>query len=319
MKNKKVLITGGAGFIGSHLAKRLAHLENEVTILDCTLPIKRGLDKTNIRFVQGSVTNIEVLRSLIPKQDIVFHLAARLGVRTTVTEPVEMIENNFFGTANVLKIALETGTKVVFASTSEVYGKGTPPFDEEMGGVYGPSSRIRWSYAIGKSLEECMCLGYGMKGLPVTIVRYFNIYGPYAKDGAYGGVVPRFVHAALTGDKLLVYGDGSQIRCFTYVSDAVDATIRAGETTKNQEIFNIGSENIITIKDLANKIIDLTGSSSPIEFVPFEKAYPRGFEEIPYRIPNLDKSKRYLGYIPTVGLDDGLKETILWAMQEKRD
>lgn len=319
MKAKKVLITGGAGFIGSNLAVRLHELGNEVTILDNKDQIPSNVKNKQIEIINGTVTDMNLLKTLLPKYDLIFHLAAMLGVRTTVTKPVELVENNFIGTLNVLKVALESKIKVVFASTSEVYGKGIPPFDEEMGGVYGPTTKLRWSYALSKSLEECLCLGYARKGLPITIVRYFNIYGPFAKEGPYAGVIPRFISAALLGNDIQVYGDGSQSRCFTYVTDAVEATILAGNNDQNlnQEIINIGSTNLIQIKDLALKIKKLTGSTSRIVNVPFHKAYPDGFEEIPNRIPNIDKSNKLLNYSSIVPLNKGLKETILWTKTER--
>lgn len=319
MKNKKILITGGAGFIGSHLAAKLQESGNEVTVLDNLTngKIPPILDTNKIHFINDSTANFDLLQTIIPQHDIIFHLAAILGVRTTITHPVEMIQNNFIGTSNVLKIATDSKKKVVFASTSEVYGKAMPTFSEDMGSVYGPTTNLRWSYAIGKSLEECMCLGYGKKGLPVTIVRYFNVFGPYAKDGAYGGVIPRFISAALSGNDITVYGDGTQTRCFTYISDAVKMTILAGEKDLNQEIINIGSENIIQIKNLALKIKQLTNSSSQITYIPFEKAYPDGFEEIPYRIPNITKSKELLHYSPVVSIHEGLKETIRITIAER--
>jgi len=313
MSAKTCLVTGGAGFIGSHLAEKLAALGHKVTAVDhlrygsyCPKP------GSGVTFLPLDVTDAREVNKLVSRHEIVFHLAAVLGVRTTVTKPVDMIENNILGTLNILRAAHCHGSKVVFASSSEVYGKAKPPFAERGDRLYGGGDKLRWSYALEKSLEEALCLGYGMKGLPVTVLRYFNIYGPRAKEGRYGGVIPRFIRAALAGQDIPVYGDGKQTRCFTYIDDAVEATVRAMAQKTNQEIINIGSTEEISIGELACRVKRLTGTSSRIVYLPFEQVYPPGFEEIPNRYPDLGKARCLLGYNPQTCLEEGLKQTIAW-------
>lgn len=319
---KRCLITGGAGFIGSHLAEELVKRGHPVTIVDNFYKGKSKYHEEltgNIPIIPISILDKNSMHELVNQHDVVFHLAAILGVKTTMEKSIELIETNFDGTRNILQAALKGKKKVIFASTSEVYGKGTPPFSEEDDRLYGATSKIRWSYAICKTLEETLCLGYALQGLPVTIVRYFNIYGPRAKDGAYAGVIPRFIRAALQGDDLLVYGDGKQTRCFTYVSDAVEATIAAMDEKVNGEIINIGSEDEKSIQEVAQDIHQLTHSSSKIVHVPFEKVYPHGFEEIPNRKPDVTKLKEMCQFHPNVSWEQGLKETIQWFREIEND
>ncbi|EMA6343633.1 NAD-dependent epimerase/dehydratase family protein [Bacillus cytotoxicus] len=319
---KRCLITGGAGFIGSHLAEELVKRGHQVTIVD---NFYKGKSKYHEELIEKipiipiSILDKNSMYELVDQHDVVFHLAAILGVKTTMEKSIELIETNFDGTRNILQAALTGKKKVIFASTSEVYGKGTPPFSEDGDRLYGATSKIRWSYAICKTLEETLCLGYALQGLPVTIVRYFNIYGPRAKDGPYAGVIPRFIRAALQGDDLLVYGDGKQTRCFTYVSDAVEATISAMDENVNGEIINIGSEDEKSIQEVAQDIHQLTNSSSKIVHVPFEKVYPHGFEEIPNRKPDVTKLREICQFHPNVSWEQGLKETIQWFREIEND
>lgn len=316
---QRCLVTGGSGFIGSHLAERLHQLGHSVTVLDNYSRGQRSYwdqKRDGITYVEGSILDEQLIGHLVPSHDVVFHLAAILGVKTTVTKPLEMMENNLFGTLNILKHAMPKQTKVIFASTSEVYGKGTPPFSEESDRLYGPTSKMRWSYAVEKTFEETICLGHGLRGLPVTILRYFNVYGPRAKVGPYGGVIPRFIQAALEGNPIQVYGDGTQTRSFTYISDAVEATIAAMSAKANQEIINIGSTHEISIATLASIIKENTATTSPVRNVPFEDVYPNGFEEIPNRVPDLAKAKKLLGYDPKVSLTEGIRLTIEWFQND---
>lgn len=315
MSNKKLrcLITGGAGFIGSHLAEELMKQGHKVTILDNLYTGKHSYQKElfqNIPFLKVNILDSEMVDLMVANHDIIFHLAAILGVKSTMDKSIELIETNLDGTRNILKSAAKYGKKVIFASTSEVYGKGVPPFTEEGDRLYGPTNKLRWCYAISKTLEETLCLSYGRQGLPVTIVRYFNIYGPRAKEGPYAGVIPRFISAALKNEPIQIYGDGSQTRCFTYISDAVEATIRAINENNNNEIINIGSQNEICINELAYLVHKLTGSNSPIVNIPFEKVFPDGFEEIPNRVPDIEKMEQLLSYKPSISLTEGLKKTI---------
>ncbi|WP_156157900.1 NAD-dependent epimerase/dehydratase family protein [Gordoniibacillus kamchatkensis] len=268
--------------------------------------------------VRGSVTDKALLRQLMAGCDAVFHLAAVLGVKNTVENPLKVIEGNIDGTRNVLELAYEHKTKVVFASTSEVYGKNDKlPFREDSDRVLGAPSVHRWCYATAKAIDEHMCFAYSDKGLPVTVVRYFNAYGPRQTSSQYGGVVPRFIMAALANEPIRVYGSGSHTRCFTYVSDTVAGTVAAMDAAANGLAFNIGSERPIAILELAHKIRELAGSSSPVEFVPYEKAYGTGYEDMPARIPDLSRSRRILGYDPSVSLDEGLRLTIAWYREQQ--
>lgn len=311
----RCLITGGAGFIGSHLAEELIKRGHKVTIVDNLYtgeqPHHQELfDK--IPFLKVNVLDKELMDVLVYNHDVVFHLAAILGVKSTMDKSVELMETNIDGTRNILQAAAKYNRKVVFASTSEVYGKGIPPFSEDGDRLYGATSKLRWCYAVSKTLEETLCLGYGLQGLPVTVVRYFNIYGPRSKEGPYAGVIPRFICAALKEEPIPVYGDGTQTRCFTYVSDAVEATIRAMSDGANNEIINIGSQNEISIQELAIKIRRLTNSNSPIIKIPFETVYPFGFEEIPNRYPDTAKLQKLLSFESSVSFTDGLTKTIEW-------
>ncbi|MEI4802273.1 NAD-dependent epimerase/dehydratase family protein [Bacillus sp. NPDC077411] len=316
---KRCLITGGAGFIGSHLAEELLHRGYDVTIVDNFYKGERKYHlelMKKISTVKASVLDKEKIEKLVQSHDVIFHLAAILGVRSTMEKSVELIETNFDGTRNILQAALKGKKKVVFASTSEVYGKAKPPFLEEGDRLYGGTAKIRWSYAICKTLEETLCLSYARQGLAVTIVRYFNIYGPRAKDGPYAGVIPRFISAALQDKAVPVYGDGAQTRCFTYVTDAVEATIRAMDEKVNGEIINIGSEHEISIQEVAEIIRKTIQSSSEIIYLPFEEVYPDGFEEIPHRRPSVMKLTTLLQFQPKVSFEEGLQKTITWFREE---
>ncbi len=306
----RYLITGGNGFIGSHLARRLASLGHEITILDKS-ELAADIDP-RVTWIPGDIMDESLVARLIRHHDRVFHLAALLGVRRTMMEPAAMLENNLLGTLHVLKAARMHGKKVVFASTSEAYGKASPPFREDMDLLFGPTQKLRWSYAVGKTLEEYLCLGHGKKGLPVTIVRYFNVYGPGQKSGVYGGVVAKFILAALRGDDITVYGDGSQTRSFTYVRDAVEGTISAMNREADQEVVNIGNRTEVSIMDLAVTIKRLAGSASPIVKIPYDKVFPTGFEDVGRRVPDMTKAEALLGFMPRVSLEDGLRETIAW-------
>ncbi|MDB5085328.1 MAG: epimerase [Bacilli bacterium] len=314
----KIVVTGGAGFIGSHLVERLLQAGHQVGTLD-NLSTGRIVFLTNDQYkhnhtlVQGSVTDRALLEKLMDQCDVVFHLAAMLGVKNTVENPLQIIESNIDGTRNVLEMAYKKHVKVIFSSTSEIYGKNqTLPFQESSDRVLGPTSIHRWCYATAKALDEHLCFAYADKGLPVTIVRYFNAYGPRQSSSQYGQVVPRFITAALKNEPIEVYGEGTQSRCFTFIDDTVSGTVSAMEPKANGLAFNIGSDTPITIYDLAHLIARSVGSSSPIVKVPYDKAYGPGYEDMPARMPDLSRSKSILGYAPTVSLQDGLQRTIAW-------
>ncbi|MGG4142266.1 SDR family NAD(P)-dependent oxidoreductase [Paenibacillus algorifonticola] len=314
----KVIVTGGAGFIGSHLVERLLEAGHTVWTLDdfsTGRPEFLSHLQANKRhtLIQGSVTDRRTLKKLMDRADVVFHLAAVLGVKNTVENPLKVIEGSIDGTRNVLELAYPRHTKVIFSSTSEIYGKNVVlPFHEMSDRYYGAPSVHRWCYATAKSLDEHMCFAYAAKGLPVTVLRYFNAYGPRQTNSQYGGVVARFIKAALKGEPLEVYGDGAQTRCFTYVDDTVMGTLAAIRGEANGLAFNIGSNLSITILELAQLIIKLSDSKSPILFKSYAEAYGPGYEDMPAREPDLNRSESLLGYKPSVNLEEGLYKTIEW-------
>lgn len=319
----KILVTGGAGFVGSHIVKRLIELNHVVITLDDLSTGKQAflsqvIDHPNHTFVNGSVLNRELLQSLIERCDLVFHLAAVLGVKNTVENPLKVIEGNIDGTRNVLELAYPRKIKVIFSSTSEVYGKNDQlPFNENSSRVLGPTTTHRWCYATAKALDEHLCFAYAQKGLPVTVVRYFNAYGPRAAASQYGGVIPKFITAALKGEPITVYGDGKQTRCFTYIDDMVKGTLTCMDHKYNNEVFNIGKDQVMSINELAEKIKQLSHSTSPITHIPYEIAYGTGYEDTPNRIPDIHKSNKLLGFYPAIDMDEGLRKTIAWYKAER--
>lgn len=321
----RVLVTGGAGFIGSHLVERLLRLGHEVVVLDDlttghTRFLETVLHHPNHTFVQGSVIDRALIRQAIASCDVVYHLAAVLGVKNTVDDPLKVIAANLDGTRVVVEEAFAKGIKVVFASTSEVYGKSQAlPFHEDADRVLGSTTVNRWCYATAKAMDEHLCLAYAGKGLSVVILRYFNAYGPRAVATAYGGVVPRFIRAALSGAPLTVYGTGLQKRCFTYISDIVDGTIAAAAPAANHKIINLGSQDEISVGMLAEKIVELAKSKSEIQRVPYSEAYGPGYEDMMRRVPNLERANTALGYKPKIDLNHGLQNTIQWFRETALD
>ncbi len=316
----RVLITGGAGFIGSHLAESLLDDGHQVDVLDdLSTGSIENLDPLKGRpgfgYSIDTVMNEPVLAELLDRADVVFHLAAAVGVKLIVDAPVHTIETNVGGTEVVLKHATKKKKLVVIASTSEVYGKNAAvPFREDADLVLGPTCRHRWAYACSKALDEFLALAYHQeKKLPVIVVRLFNTIGP-RQTGRYGMVVPRFVGQALSGEPLTVYGDGTQSRSFTYVGDVVRA-MRAlvDEPRAVGEVFNIGNGAEISIRALAEKIREMTESGSPIVTVPYDVAYQAGFEDMPRRVPDIAKIRALVGYEPQVQLDE-----MLWRVIEER-
>jgi UDP-glucose 4-epimerase len=313
----RVLITGGAGFVGSHLSEALLERGDEVFILDnlSTGSIENVVHlKTHPRFhyTIDTVSNEPVLAELIDRCDIVVHLAAAVGVKLIVEQPVHTIETNVHGTEVVLKHANKKKKLVLIASTSEVYGKSVDvPFREDADLVLGPSAKHRWAYACSKLIDEFLALAYWKeRKLPVVIVRLFNTVGP-RQTGQYGMVIPNFVTQALAGQPITVFGDGSQSRSFTYVGDVVKAMVALiNEPRAVGQVFNIGNGNEITIGELAEKVKKMTGSSSEIVKVPYEKAYEAGFEDMPRRVPDISRIRALIGYEPTVELDETLARVI---------
>ena len=313
----RALITGGAGFIGSHLAEALLDGGHEVDIIDnlSTGSIRNvGHLKSNPRFQYAidTLTNEPLLAELIDRNDVIFHFAAAVGVKLIVEQPVHTIETNVHGTEVVLKHAHKKKKKVVIASTSEVYGKSADvPFREDADLVMGATVKHRWAYACSKAIDEFLALAYYKeRGLPVIIVRFFNTVGP-RQTGQYGMVLPSFVRQALSGEPITVFGDGTQSRSFTYVGDVVDCMMRlVNEPRAVGQVFNIGNRQEVTILQLDELVKSLTGSASRIEFVPYDKAYEEGFEDMPRRVPDLTKVTQLVGYEPKVQLNEIITRVI---------
>ena len=310
-------ITGGAGFIGSHLAEALLAAGHQVTVLDnlstgAMENIEHLKGHPSFRYVIDTVTNEPVLAELIDGADVVFHLAAAVGVKLIVEAPVHTIETNVHGTEVVLKHANKKKKLVVIASTSEVYGKSTDvPFREDADLVLGPTTKHRWAYACSKAIDEFLALAYWKeKKLPVIIVRFFNTVGP-RQTGRYGMVIPNFVRQGLAGQPITVHGDGTQTRSFCYVGDVVEALQRlVAEPRAVGEVFNVGNTQEISILALAEKVRDLTGGRSEIVKIPYDQAYEAGFEDMPRRVPDLAKISHLVGYSPEVALDEILDRVV---------
>ncbi|RME37712.1 MAG: NAD-dependent epimerase/dehydratase family protein [Planctomycetota bacterium] len=313
----KALITGGAGFIGSHLAERLLADGHEVVALDNLSTGRReniahliGTDR--FQFVYDDVRNEETVHLLVERSDVVFHLAAAVGVQLIVDRPVHTIETNIHGTEVVLAVANKFGKKVLLASTSEVYGKSERvPFCEDDDTVLGSTRFSRWSYACSKAIDEFLGLAYHEQfGLPVVVARFFNTVGP-RQTGQYGMVVPRFVERALHHEPLLIYGTGKQSRCFLDVTDAVEAAIALMETPAAAgRVFNVGSTEEITIEALADRIIAMTGSRSEKRYLSYEEAYGRPFDDMMRRVPCLDRIRETVGFSPKHDLTQILERII---------
>jgi UDP-glucose 4-epimerase len=318
----RALITGGAGFIGSHLAERLLADGHEVLILDNLSTgsienITHLKGRPGFSYAIDSVTNESLLAELVDRSDVVFHLAAAVGVKLIVEQPVHTIETNVHGTEVVLKHANKKKKLVFIASTSEVYGKSADvPFRETADLVLGPTVKHRWAYACSKLIDEFLALAYWKeKKLPVVIVRLFNTVGP-RQTGQYGMVLPTFVRQALAGHPITVFGDGTQSRSFTDVGDVVDALVKlTGETKAIGEVFNIGNRSEVTIRDLAERVKSLTGSRSPVQLVPYDQAYEAGFEDMPRRVPDITKIRQLIGYEPKVCLDDIIRRVIDYILE----
>jgi UDP-glucose 4-epimerase len=316
----KALITGGAGFIGSHLAERLLQCGHEVGIIDNLSTgsidnIAHLKSTSGFSYVIDTIDNESLLAEWIDRSEVVFHLAAAVGVKLIVERPVHTIETNVHGTEVVLKHANKKNKLVVLASTSEVYGKSTDvPFREGAELVLGATVKHRWAYACSKLLDEFLALAYWKeRKLPVVIARLFNTVGP-RQTGQYGMVLPTFVKQALGGQPITVFGDGRQSRSFTYVGDVVDALIGlATEPKAVGEVFNIGNTNEVTIRELAERVRTLSGSTSVIQYVPYDEAYEAGFEDMPRRVPDISKIHGLLGFQPRLELDDIIRSVIEYA------
>ena len=319
---EKFLITGGAGFIGSHLSELLVRNGYPVVAIDNLSTgrlenIQHLRSLPNYQFVREDIMNSQVLDRLTSEADIVVHLAAAVGVQLIVQDPVRTITTNIFGTEAVLTTANRYGCKVLIASTSEVYGKGVKlPFVEEDDRLMGSTTHSRWAYATSKAIDEFMGLAYHRQfGLPVVVTRFFNTVGP-RQTGRYGMVVPRFVRQALRNEPLTVYGDGKQARCFGDVDDVTGAVLQlSSHPGAVGQVFNVGSTEEVTIRQLAEKVIALTNSQSEIVYVPYSEAYAPGFEDMRRRVPSLDKINQLIGYQPRHTLEDTLRRVIEYERQ----
>lgn len=316
----KILVTGGAGFIGSHLCRLLLQQNHDVLVLDDlstgSFDNIDGLeDSGHFSLIVDTVNNPKIVDECVRQCDCVYHLASAVGVRLIIDQPVKTIESIVGGTETVLKACARYRRPFLLTSTSEVYGKGSKvPFCEEDDSVMGATSTRRWSYACAKAMDEFLALAYWVEmRLPVVCCRLFNTVGP-RQTGQYGMVVPRFVRWALKGEPITVYGDGTQTRCFTHVSDVVHALVSLmGCKEARGKVVNIGNDQEISILHLAQRVKELTGTSSPIELVPYDKAFGDGFEDMKRRVPSLEKAAGLIGYKPTRSLDDILNDVIDWT------
>ncbi|MCA0271484.1 MAG: GDP-mannose 4,6-dehydratase [Proteobacteria bacterium] len=313
----KVLITGGAGFIGSHLSERLIAEGHAVSVLDDLSTGRRenlaGLAGSNrFRLIEGSVLDAELVQGLVDDADVIFHLAAAVGVKLIMDEPSKSILTNINGTENVLKAALKDKKLTFIASTSEVYGKATKfPFAEDDDLTIGATRNLRWSYASAKQLDEFLTLAYVREvGLPAVVLRFFNTTGP-RQTGRYGMVLPNFVQSALDGRPLLVHGTGEQTRCFGHVADVVEALVRLMQTPAARgEVFNVANDQEISIRGLAEEVIAATGSRSEIRLIPYSDVYPPGFEDMARRLPDVSKLERAIGFRPRRPLSEIIRDII---------
>jgi UDP-glucose 4-epimerase len=313
----RTLITGGAGFIGSHLAEKLLKEGNDVMIIDDLSSgsmdnIKHLVENQHFHFAIETILNASVMDRLVSECDCIFHLAAAVGVDMVIADPVHTIETNVLGTDVILKTANRYRKKVLLASTSEIYGRGVNTcFGETDDRLLGSVTNSRWSYACSKSLDEFLALAYfKQKNLPIVVCRLFNTIGP-RQTGRYGMVVPRFISQAISGEPLTVFGDGTQSRCFCNVLDVIEALkTLANGTEAEGEVFNIGNTHDITITDLAKKVIELTGSSSKITYVPYKEAYGEGFEDMYRRKPNIEKLSHMFNWQPKYSLEETLLSMI---------
>ena len=320
---ERVVVTGGAGFIGSHLCEALLQQGHQVVAIDDLSTgrvdnIRHLLPLPHFQFVRETITNRQVLDRIVSESQIVVHLAAAVGVKLIVEDPVRTIQTNVFGSEAVLTTANRYGCKVLVASTSEVYGKGVKvPFREDDDRLIGSTMNSRWAYATSKAVDEFLALAYHHQfDLPVVIMRFFNTVGP-RQTGRYGMVVPRFVRQALRNEPITVYGDGHQSRCFADVADVVWAIRNLTEHPGAVgQVFNIGSTEEVTVLELAERVLALTESSSEIQMIPYDEAYAPGFEDMRRRVPSIDKVASLIGYRPRNTLDDTLRRVIQYECQQ---
>jgi UDP-glucose 4-epimerase len=316
----RVLVTGGAGYIGSHLVDALIKRGDDVLVIDNLATgtienIRQHLGHPRFQFINDSILNEALLERFVPSLDLIFHLAAAVGVRHILQDPLAAINTNVRGTEVVLGLAFKYWKRSVIASSSEIYGKASHvPFREDDDRVLGSTGVARWSYSMSKAIDEHFAFAYAVKGLPISILRYFNSYGPRLDERGYGSVVANFIRQALRGEPLTVFGDGKQTRCFTYIEDTVAGTLLAGEVPAAcGEVFNIGNPVESRIVEMAERIKRLTHSRSQVQFVPYEDYYGENYEDTRRRVPAIEKAERLLGFRPKVDLERGLRQTIAWC------
>lgn len=313
----RCLVTGGAGFIGSHLTQRLLRDGHHVTVLDDLSTgrqenLRHVASHPNLRFISGTITDPLALSDAVQGTEQIYHLAAAVGVKLVAEDPVRTIETNIYPTENLLRLAVQGGQRFYLASTSEVYGKNPKPeWTEEDDLQFGPTSRPRWAYGCSKAIDEFLALAYYRKyGLPVVIGRFFNVVGP-RQVGHYGMVIPRFVDQALAGGPLTVYDDGSQVRCFTHVEEVVDCVIRLMQTDRALGgIFNIGSDQPISMRALAEEVIRRVNPEVKIQLIPYRQAYGDDFEDVSRRVPDVSRLERTIGVKPRMPLADLLDDIV---------
>ena len=313
----RALITGGAGFIGSHLADRLLDRGDEIIILDDLSTgrlanIAHLTGRADVEFVLGSIVNADLVDHVVSRVDAVYHLAAAVGVELIIEKPLESLLTNIRGTETVFEKAHKYAKRILVTSTSEIYGKNTSDcLTEDEDRILGSPLKSRWSYSEAKAIDEILAYTYWReKGLESVIVRLFNTIGS-RQTGSYGMVVPRFVHKALRNEPLTIYGDGNQTRCFCAVTEVVDGMIALAEHPEAfGQVFNLGGTREVSIRDLAEQIIAITGSSSPIEFISYDMAYEEGFEDMQRRVPSIARAQELVGFSPSVGLDDIIRSVI---------
>jgi UDP-glucose 4-epimerase len=313
----RALITGGAGFIGSHLADRLLDRGDKVVLLDDLSTgrlsnIEHLNGRSDAEFVLGSILNTDLVDSVVSRVDAIFHLAAAVGVNLIVEKPLESLITNIRGTETVVEKAHKYSKRILVMSTSEIYGKNTSDsLSEDDDRILGSPLKSRWSYSEAKAIDEILAYTYWReKGLETVIIRLFNTVGP-RQTGSYGMVVPRFVGQALRHQPLTIFGDGTQTRCFCHVGDVVDGLVALSEHPEAfGKVFNLGGAEEISIGDLAERIIELAGSDSEVEYIPYDTAYEEGFEDMARRVPNTDRARQLVGFEPSVGLDDIIRSVI---------
>jgi nucleoside-diphosphate-sugar epimerase len=319
----KVLITGGAGFVGSHLAEAFLARGDHVIALDTgsQAKVRHLLRDPRFRLVVDSVMNPDILDGLASQADLIYHLAGVVGVEHYVADPYAVMNVNVIGTQNVLRAAHKHGRRLVFSSTSEVYGRNPAvPWSEDADRILGPTTIDRWCYATSKAAAEHFCLAYVRLGLPVTILRYFNVYGPRLDRLDVGRVVTIFLGQLLRGEPLTVIGDGTQTRCFTWIGDAVRATVAAGLVTAAEgQVINVGTDEETSIRRLAEMMIELEGGKSAIRFVSEQSVYGDSYQDVPRRVPDVTRMQRLLGVRAETPLADGLARTLAWFRGERGD